>query len=636
MAQESFERKLTTIFSADAVGYSRLMGKDETATVRTLTAYQKVMTDLILQHRGRVIDSPGDNLLAEFSSVVDAVQCAVAVQKELQSRNDALPEDRKMAFRIGINLGDVIQEGERIYGDGVNIAARLEGLADPGGICISKTAFDQIATKLPYGYDFIGNQAVKNINHPVGVYKVSMEPRVTAAGQSAYVKDTLSKRMLICFGVIAALFTGIALVIWTSFDKHRFNEVASEESMVYSLPDMPSIAVLPFENLSGNSDDNTITDGISISIITALSKIPKLFVIDQDSTFSYKEKEVGLKTVAEELGIRYVLKGSLQKKDDQLRINVQLIDALTGAHLWGEKYDRSINDIFAMQDNITMKITKALQVELSEGPYGNILVRGTNNLEAYLKIIRGYQEWKRHNRDGDTLAQRLAKEAIALDPNYAAAYSLLSRTQWRSVAFRTAENPKEMMQNSLNSALKAVELDKSADTLSNLGWVYTRMGQHDKGVAIAENALNFNPNSSRTYSNLGLTFLMGGRCEDAVPMFENAMRLSPIPSANILFHACTAYQDCGRYSKCITAGKRAVELAPDSLFAHLYLASCYARAGYDNEARESAGEVLRINPNYRVSIRTGKSYKYKEDSDSFRMALISAGIPQETSLDIKP
>jgi len=611
------------------------MGMDEAATVRTITAYQKVMTDLIIQHRGRVIDSPGDNLLAEFGSVVDAVQCAVAVQKELQFRNTELSEDRKMEFRIGINLGDVIQEGNRIYGDGVNIAARLEGVAEPGGICISRTAFDQIATKLPYGYDFIGDQIVKNIDQPVGAYKVSMEPRVTTSGHLAKVKHTSSQRLLIRLGIIVVLVTGFALLVWTFYDKHQLEEVASEESMVYPLPDMPSIAVLPFENLSGNSDDNIITDGISISIITALSKIPKLFVIDQNSTFSYKEKSVDIKTVAEDLGVRYVLKGSLQKKGDQLRINVQMIDALSGDHLWGEKYDRSMEDVFAMQDDITMKITKALQVELYEGPYGNILVRGTNNLEAYLKIIQGNQEWKRHNRKGDALAQRLAKEAIARDPKYAAAYSLLSRTQWRSVAFRAADNPKEMMQNSLNSALKSVELDKSADTLSNLGWVYTRMGQHDKGIAIAESALGLNPNNSRTYSNLGLTLLMGGRCEDAIPMFENALRFSPIPSANILFHACTAFQNCGRYDEGITVGRKAVELEPDSFFAHLYLASCYARAGRDNEARESAAEVLRIRPDYRVSRRTGKSYKYREDSDSFREALIRAGLPQEESVDIK-
>ena len=292
MAEEKFRRKLTAILSADVAGYSRLMAEDESATVKTLETYREVMSTLIMQHRGRVIDSPGDNLLAEFTSVVDAVQCAVAVQKEFQARNTELPENRRMEFRIGINLGDVIEEGDRIYGDGVNIAARLEGLAAPGGICISKTAFDQIESKLPLGYEYLGEQTVKNIAKPVGAYHVLMEPRVTVAGK---------------------------------------------EKRALQLPKEPSIAVLPFANISGDPEQEYFSDGLTEEIITALSKVYNMFVIARNSTFAYKGKPVKVQQVGEELGVRYVLEGSVRKAGDRVRITAQLVDAATGGHLWSER-----------------------------------------------------------------------------------------------------------------------------------------------------------------------------------------------------------------------------------------------------------------------------------------------------------
>jgi adenylate cyclase len=279
MAQEGFKRKLTAILSADVEGYSRLMGEDEEATVRTLTTYREVMTTLIQQHNGKVLDSPGDNMLAEFVSVVDAVQCAVAVQKEFQARNVEMPESRRMEFRIGINLGDVIQEKERIYGDGVNIAARLEGLAKPGGICISKTAFDHIESKLPYGYEFIGDQTVKNIAKPVGAYQVVMEPRVTVVGKPKDEKPAKVRRTPILIGAVAVLVLVFAVGIWQFYMRRPTIEPASEEKMAYPLPDKPSIAVLPFENIGGDPEQDYIVDGITENIITRLSQVPEMFVI---------------------------------------------------------------------------------------------------------------------------------------------------------------------------------------------------------------------------------------------------------------------------------------------------------------------------------------------------------------------
>ncbi|MEE4243682.1 MAG: adenylate/guanylate cyclase domain-containing protein, partial [Desulfopila sp.] len=310
MAEEGFKRKLAAILSADAVDYSRLMGDDEEATVRTLTAYREVLSTLIQQHNGKVLDTPGDNLLAEFVSVVDAVQCAVAVQKEIKSRNDELPENRRMQFRIGINLGDVIQEEGRIYGDGVNIAARLEALAEPGGICISKTAFDHIESKLPYGYEFLGDQPVKNIAKPIGAYRVLMEPRVTVAGVAEKDKRSPVKRMPILIGIATVVVFAVAVGIWQFYSRRPTIEPVAVENMAFPLPEKPSIAVLPFDNLSGDPTQDYIADGISESIISALSKISEMFVIASSSTFTYKGKPVKVQQVSEELGVRYVLEGS--------------------------------------------------------------------------------------------------------------------------------------------------------------------------------------------------------------------------------------------------------------------------------------------------------------------------------------
>jgi adenylate cyclase len=390
MNTQDFKRKLTAVFSADVAGYSRLMGEDEAATVKTLEAYKQVMFSLIKQHRGRVIDSPGDNLLAEFASVVDAVQCGVAVQKELQARNAELPENRKMQFRIGINLGDVIEEQDRIYGDGVNIAARLESCADPGGICVSKTAFDHIETKLPLGYEYLGEKEVKNIAKPVGAYRVLMEPRVTVAGakeKKPSVPVWRRKRALI--GAVAVLILLIGLAVWNFSLRTPKIEPASKEKMAFSLPDKPSIAVLPFANMSGDPKEDYFSDGLTEQIITSLSMVPRLFVIARNSTFVYKGKAVKVQTVAEEQGVRYVLEGGVQKSQDRVRITVQLIDAIKGHHLWSERYDRELKDLFALQDEIVRQIMTGVQVKLTEGQSASAIAGSTSNLKALECAIGG-------------------------------------------------------------------------------------------------------------------------------------------------------------------------------------------------------------------------------------------------------
>jgi len=632
MAEEGFKRKLAAILSADVEGYSRLMDDDEEATVRTLTAYRTAINDLVQQYRGRVVDTPGDNILAEFNSVVDAVNCAVEIQRELAEKNAEMPYKRKMEFRIGVNLGDVIEEEGRIYGDGVNIAARVEAMSQAGGICISGRAYDQVANKLGLEYENLGEHQVKNISTPIRVYRVLSFPGA-AAYRVVQAKEALGKRwrkIAIAGGAIV-LAVVIVAGIWQFYQRQSKRvEPASVENMAFSLPDKPSIAVLPFDNLSGNPEDEFIADGISESIITALSKTPKMFVIARNSTFSYKGKPVKIQKVAEDLGVQYVLEGSLQKSNNQLRINAQLIDAIAGNHLWAEKYDRNMRDIFALQDDITMKIITALQVELSQGEQANIIARGTKNLEAYLKVLQGYQHFERVNKEGDAIAQKLAKEAISLDPRYPVAYYLLSRTQFREVLLGTTKSPKMSLKKSIESAKKAIALDESfADAQALLGWLYTMTRQHDKGIAAAERVLALNPNSAPTYAYLGLTLNYAGKHEQAIKIYKKGIRLSPIPSVNALFCLCIAYRDCGRYEEGILAAKKAIQLEPDSLYAHTCLASCYALLGQNDKAQVEAAEVMRIDPKFSVAnIKKQAPYRDPANTELIIRSFRMAGLPE--------
>ena len=628
MVQDGFKRKLTAILSADVEGYSRLMGDDEEATVRTLTSYREVLTTLIQQHNGKVLDSPGDNLLAEFVSVVDAVQCAVAVQKEIKSRNDQLPENRRMQFRIGINLGDVIQEDERIYGDGVNIAARLEGLSEPGGICISKTAFDHIESKLPYGYDFMGNQTVKNIAKPVGAYRVLMDRRVTFAGKSADEKPSALRRMPILAGVVAVLVLAVGVGIWQFYMRRSSIDPASENKMTFPLPDKPSIAVLPFANMSGDPEQEYFSDGLTEEIITALSKVPKLFVIARNSVFTYKGKPVKVNQVAEELGVRYVLEGSIRKAGDQIRITAQLIDALSGHHLWAERYDRNLKEIFAVQDELTKNIITALQVKLTEGEQVRSSAKGTNNLEAYLKYLQSMVTVRQFNIESNALAKQLAQEAIALDPEYAMAYRALSTAHQMDVWLGTSKSPKQSKAKAMELLQKAIELDPTyAEAHGHLGFVFSMMGEHDKAVAKAEQAVTLNPNSAYAHMVLGHTLRFAGRHEEAIPEYKKAIRLNPMPPTNYLFGLGMAYSWTGQYEEAIKWCEKAVRQDPDSFLTRLMMTQVYSLSGREEEARAEAAEVLRINPKFSVDKwEKASTVKKKTEKERSMAALRKAGL----------
>jgi adenylate cyclase len=626
MTTQAYKRKLTAIVSADVKGYSRLMGDDDEATVSTITSYREVVSKVVQKHRGRVVDSPGDNILAEFASVIDAVSGAVEIQEEIRVRNDKLPDERKMEFRIGVNLGDVIHEENRIYGDGVNVAARVESLADPGGICVSGTVFDQIESKLPLGYEFLGEQNVKNIAKPVRVYKALMDPDAVGKviGEQGAAPRRGQRTALVVLAVLLLIVGG--LLIWrTAFPPVQ---VASVEKMAFPLPDRPSIAVLPFDNLSKDPEQEYFSDGLTEEIITALSSVPKLFVIARNSSFTYKGKPVKVQQVSEELGVQYVLEGSVRKGGDKIRITAQLIDAITGNHLWAEQYDRDLKDIFAVQDEITKNIITAMQVKLTEGEEVKAASKGTKNLEAYLKYLQATELINKVNPESNALAKKLAKEAIVLDPDYAWAYYVLGRSYMMDVWVKTSKSPKESIGEAIELVKKAIALDATNSNAHGLlGFLYSMTNQHDKALAQAEKTVALNPNSAMAHFIVGKTLFFAGRCEESIPEYKKAIRLNPIPPGNLFWSLGLSYAYIEQYEKAIKWCEKAVHQEPNDLLARIMMTVVYSLSGQDKKARVEAAEVLRIQPKFSLEkFKKKLTYKREEDREKFLGALRKAGL----------
>jgi adenylate cyclase len=568
------KRKLSAIMSADVVGYSRLMGEDEVATVRTLEAYREMIAEVIRNYGGRVVDSPGDNILAEFASVVDAVESAVDIQKELRAKNAELPENRRMAFRIGMNLGDVIEEGERIYGDGVNVAARIEGLTQGAGICISRNVYDQVKGKLSLEYEYLGEHTVKNIAEPVSVYRILTGPEVCGP----------------------------------------------KMSKGFELPDKPSIAVLPFVNMSGDPEQEYFSDGISEEIITGLSKIPQMFVIARNSSFTYKGRPVKAQVVSEELGVRYILEGSVRKSGNRIRITAQLIDAKTGHHLWAERYDRDMGDIFALQDEITMKILTALQVELTDGQQANVYGKGTDNFEAYMKFLqaRKFYTLSGMSKEATFLARQAAEEAISLDEAYPAPYVLLAWTHWFDLRFGWAESPEDSFQQAYSIAQKAEALDDSIpDVHALLAGIHLYQGQHDQAIARGERAVALGPNDALVHAVMAHILRFAGRFEEAIAMIKKAMRLQPHYPPFFLVELAMCDYYVGRHEEAIELAEKYLTFSQsrgeDAFIwpCYLMLTVNYIRLGRERQAREAAAGLLRTFPNF--SLEWDRQYSHYQN-----------------------
>jgi len=546
MTETDYKRKLTAILSADVKGYSRLMSENEDATVRTITRYRQEMSELIEKHRGRVVDSPGDNLLAEFASVVDAVDCAVKIQKQIKIRNAALSDSRRMEFRVGVNLGDVIEEGTRIYGDGVNIAARIEGLADAGGICISRTVYDQVKNKLDLDYSYLGEHAVKNITEPVRVYQIKME------------------------------------------SEEGIPEMNREDK----LPDKPSIAVLPFTNMSRDPDQEYFSDGITEDIITDLSKISALFVIARNSSFTFKGRAVKVDEVGRKLGVRYVLEGSVRKAGNRVRITAQLIDAKTEGHLWAERYDRDLEDIFALQDEVTQKIVVALALKLTQDEQERLAQRETENMEAYDYALRGLEFVYRYTQEDNAQGQLMFAKAIELDPQYALAHAWLGRSHWMDYTLGWNQDS-QILEQVFELTQKAIALDETLPPAHCLlADIYLWTKEHAQAIAEAEKAVALNSNDADGLAGLGGILTFAGRSEEALDYIKKGMLLNPAHPVWYLWNLGHAYFWLDRYEEAIATFKQALERSPNFIPAMAFLIAAYWELGRKEKARSVMNQFL--------------------------------------------
>jgi len=580
---EKVTRKLRAILSADVKGYSLLMADDEAHTIQTLKTYRQIISDLISQHSGRVVDYPGDNLLAEFSSAVEGVEAAVQIQNRLKKENAKFVEDKRLQFRIGVNIGDVVNDGDRIYGSGVNVAARIEGIADAGGICISRNTYDQVKDKLDLGFEYLGEHEVKNIQEPVRVYKVLLESDLPAP--------------------------------------------LADEPL--ELPDKPSIAVLPFVNMSGDLGQEYFSDGLTEQIINGLCKVSDLFVIARNSSFAYKGKSVNAQQVGKELGVRYILEGSVQKAADRVRITAQLIDAITGYHLWSENYDRDLSDIFALQDEITLKIMSALRIKLTWGEQARLWGKVTN-IRAFDKEMRGADCFHRNNEIDNKQARHFFKEAINIDNDSAIAYIMLGFTHLLDFVFGWSKSPKESFEHAEKNVEKALALNDSIDLAhSLLGWIYLFKRKHDEAIKAGERAVELNPNGAEAHASLAFILILSDKIELAIKLLKRAFRLNPIPQSGFYVILAEAYRSNGQYEKAIELCEKTLSGNPDNLSAYLVLAASYSSLNRIEDARKAVEEILRIQPGFSLEYYSNTiPFKNQEMFDKYINALRKAGLAE--------
>ncbi len=551
MAEQSVEQKLVAILAADVAGYSALMGDDERATVATLDAYRAVFRAHVGTEHGRVVDTAGDSVLAVFPSAIGAVRAAIAIQAELASRNEPLPEERRMRFRIGVNLGDVIEKADgSVYGDGVNIAARLEGLAEPGGLAISGTTFDQVDGKLDAGYDYLGEKEVKNIARPVRVYGV---------GANAPPEPSLAPA------------------------------------------ERPSIAVLAFENLSGDAEQEYFADGIAEDLITELSRLRWLQVTARNSSFTYKGQSVDVRQVGRDLSVRYIVEGSVRRGGERVRITAQLIDTSTGNHLWAERYDRDLSDIFALQDEITQTLVAALQGEVGEFERERAHRKRPENLDAWDIYQRGMWHLWRMNDEDLVEACRLFEQAGDLDANFAQAFAALGYTLYLLVSQPSTAAPLETLDQALQSANKAIALDdKEAMAHFALGRVQTLQGEYAAAIEELRIAVNLNPSSALAHYGLAMAFVLSGQMEQTISESETAIRLSP---RDPLLWAIYSYRALARlmsgdYEAAVEEARRATRRPVAMFLPHAALVSALALLEKREEAKIALEKLLEIAPDF--------------------------------------
>ena len=577
------ERRLAAILAADAVGYSRLMGGDEEATLATLNAYREVIDRLVADHHGRVFGSAGDSVIAEFASPVEAVRCAVEIQQEFEARNANLPENRRMRFRIGVNLGDVMAEGDNLFGDGVNVAARLQELAEAGGVSVSGTVFDQVDGKLDLGWEDIGAQAVKNISKPVRVYQARFE---TGRGER------------------------------------------STATAALSLPDKPSIAVLPFVNMSGDSEQKYFSDGVTEDIITELSRFRELFVIARNSSFSYKGKAVKVQDIATDLGVRYVLEGSVRAARDQIRVTAQLIDAETGHHIWSERYIREITDLFALQDEIAQTVAGTVAGRLKLTAEDRAERKPIESLEAYDYALRG-QSIIADTRENNIRARQAYEKAIELDPIFTRAYAGLALSyviEWFNYWGDPVDPP---LDHALEYAAKAVSLDNTDSKAQlMLGLVYEEKGEYEEAKVHLERALELNPNDADAFVFMGVFLQTTGKPREARDSYLKAMRLNPYYPAWYDWKLGSAYYAMRQHENALIPLKKALNRNPKLRHARLTLAATYVQLDRIEEARRQVNNLLADHPDASIKQELQWQFTSVEERENWLELLRRAGLPE--------
>jgi adenylate cyclase len=580
---ESHSRRLAAILAADIAGYSALMGADEARTVNDLKGHQGAILPMVGNFGGRIIDTAGDGILAEFSSVVNAVECAVAIQRIMLERNAEIAPGRRMQFRMGINLGDVIYDENRIFGDGINIAARLEGIAEPGGICVSDKVHAEIHGKINLTFEDLGDRPLKNIARPVRTYGIRLSG-------------------------------------------------AADQGSNGPLNGKPSIAVLPFTNMSGDREQEYFSDGISEDIITDLSKVAGLTVIARNSSFTYKGRSVDVRTVGRELNARSVLEGSIRRSGNRLRITAQLIDASTGAHLWAERYDRDLTDIFEVQDDVTRRIVDALRVTLSPADKARLANCERCDIEAYDCVLRGREIvfGLHQNREMFEEATRFFMKALEIDPSCSPAYAFLGYAHVFDYQNRWSDDPDRSLERARQYGQQAVETDPKEP----LGYLVAAMvagleRDFARAKSNVDTALSLNPNLPLAHSIVGNVLNFSGRALEAIPVFERAMRLDPARTAQFLHFLGTSYLLVGKYETAAALLRQRIVLVPETDFTRAVLASALGHLGDVDEARRVWGELKEINPKYRFLDHYSRQPYRPEDLQRIVDGLAKAGVPIE-------
>jgi adenylate cyclase len=559
------KRRLVAIFAADVEGYSRLMGADEVATLEGLTERRAILDRLIGEHRGRIANTAGDSVLAEFGSAVDAVQCAVQAQAALAEANTGVPPDKSISFRIGIHIGDVMIRAGDLFGDGVNIAARLQSIAKPGGVCISGATYDQVRKVLPMTFMDLGVQQVKNIQEPIRAYQVSASTETQQAAPE------------------------------------RIAEAESPPPM----PDKPSIAVLPFQNMSGDPEQEYFADGMVEEIITALSRFKWLFVIARNSSFTFKGEAVDIKEVGRRLGVRYVLEGSVRKAAGKVRITGQLIDAVTGAHIWADRFERDLTDVFALQDEVTVAVVSAIQPKLLQTEIAMAARRRSENLTAYDFYLRALPQFYLTTREGFAETLRLARRALELDPQFGLVAALAGLCHMHRVLWGYAIDPQCERKEAVRLLRLALSVDDGdADTLARAALISAYMvGDYESGIEMADRAVALNPNSFLAWNCRGSVNRAAGLPEEAVRSFERAIRMSPVDPQlhQSLVGMGMSFIELRRFEEAAIAARKAQRQNPSYPPIYRCLASAFAHLGRDAEAREAAARVLEVDPAFTIS-----------------------------------